>query len=79
MGVVVLLMGGGVRAVKVRSQALCYLTKKKDFRVPGLLVKITPPPPGGGAEKESGLIEMLSFLALGRRWPWGVPAQDRGK
>ena len=28
-------------------------------------------------EEESELIAMLSFLALGHRWPWGVPAQDR--
>ena len=30
-------------------------------------------------EEEPEIIAMLSFLALGRRWPWGVPAQDREK
>ena len=30
-------------------------------------------------EEESELIAMLPFLALGHRWPWGVPAQDKGK
>ena len=29
--------------------------------------------------EESELIAMLSFLALGHRWPWEVPAQDREK
>ena len=27
-------------------------------------------------EEQSEHIEVLSFLALGHRWPWGVPAQD---
>ena len=30
-------------------------------------------------EKDSELNAVLSFLALGHRWPWGVPAQDRGE
>ena len=30
-------------------------------------------------EEESELIAMLSLLAMGLRWPWGVPAQDREK
>ena len=30
-------------------------------------------------KEEPELIEMLSSLALGHRWPWGVPAQDREK
>ena len=30
-------------------------------------------------EEESELIEMLSFLALVHRRPWGLPTQDREK
>ena len=29
--------------------------------------------------EEPELITMLSLLALGHHWPWGVPAQDRVK
>ena len=30
-------------------------------------------------EEEPELIVMLTFLALGHRWPWEVPAQGRVK
>ena len=30
-------------------------------------------------EEEPELIAMSSFLALGRRWPWGIPTQDSEK
>ena len=43
-------------------------------RLPWVLEKVTAP-----AERQFGSSAVLSFLALGQRWPWGVPAQDRGK
>ena len=77
-------MGGGQRAATpgCEGASLCGMV----WGVVGLLM-------GGGVrsrlspawclvlpdEEEPELIAMLSFLALGHRWPWGVPAQDREK